>query len=97
MLVRLLISASVLTFLAPTWNQRPDSPRKTEHFDRDPSWEGYNNHMTAAKPSIMKQDFGYSPTTNFAGKAKGEIGGAIQRASKPASYAAAEQFFSEKP
>src|SRR5882757_1032237 len=62
---------------------------KTEHFDHDPGWEGYNNHMTAAKASVVKQDFGYSPATNFAGKAKGEIGGGIQRASKPASFGAA--------
>ena len=60
---------------------------KTEHFDHDPGWEGYNNHIVPANAKIMKQDFGYS-STSFAGKAKGEIGGTIQRASKPAFYAA---------
>src|SRR5258708_6058984 len=66
----------------------PSQPTlKTEHFDHDPGWEGYNNHMTATKAAIVKQDFGYSPT-NFAGQAKGEMGGTIQRAGKPASYAA---------
>ena len=63
-------------------------PLKTEHFDHDPGWEGHNNHLPPKKSATVKQDFGYSPT-NFAGKAAGEIGGAIQRATQPASYAAA--------
>jgi len=80
----LVLAASQLSAAEPK-----EPTLKTEHFDHDPGWEGYNNHMTPAKASVMKQDFGYSPETNFAGKAKGEIGGAIQRASKPASYGAA--------
>lgn len=61
---------------------------KTESFDRDPGWEGHNNHLKPAKPLLVKQDFGYS-TTNHAGKASGEIGGRIQRSTTPA-YCAAE-------
>ena len=61
---------------------------KTEHFDRDPGWEGHNNRVTSKKPVQVKQDFGFS-ATNHAGKAAGEMGGVIQRSTKPASYAAA--------
>lgn len=60
---------------------------KSESFDRDPDWEEYNNHVPPKKAVMVKQDFGYS-ATNFAGKAVGEMGGAIQRATKPASYGA---------
>ena len=61
---------------------------KTEHFDHDPGWEGHNNRVTSKKPVQVKQDFGFS-ATNHAGKAAGEMGGVIQRSTKPASYAAA--------
>ena len=60
---------------------------KTEHFDRDPGWEGHNNRIVPEKVRLVKQDFGYS-ATHFAGKEAGEIGGRIQRSSVPASYAA---------
>lgn len=68
---------------------RADDPPKTllksEHFDKDPGWEGLNNRIVAAKRTV-RQDFGYSPT-NFAAKKKGEIGGRVQRTGKPAYYA----------
>ena len=65
----------------------PPSSRKSESFDRDPGWEGHNNHIVPKKTLPVKQDFGYS-ATHFAGKGAGEMGGVIQRATKPASYAA---------
>jgi hypothetical protein len=61
---------------------------KTDHFDRDPGWEGVNNHVVPKNAPIVKQDFGFSPT-NHAGKSAGEMGGIIQRSTKPAYYAAA--------
>ncbi len=65
-----------------------DAPAlKTEHFDRDPGWDGHNNRVPPKHPVQVKQDFGYS-ATNFAGAAKGELGGTVQRSTKPASYAA---------
>ena len=83
---------STFTFLilaVPLLRSAAENPPalKTEHFDRDPGWEGHNNHIVKT-PLPVKQDFGYS-ATNFAGKAAGEMGGAIQRSTKPASYAAA--------
>ncbi|MDB6120235.1 MAG: Zinc carboxypeptidase [Verrucomicrobiaceae bacterium] len=60
---------------------------KTEHFDKNPAWEGHNNRIVPKTVLTVKQDFGYS-LTNHAGTAKGEIGGAIQRSTTPASYAA---------
>jgi hypothetical protein len=60
---------------------------KTESFDRDPSWEGHNNHVPAPTVKPLEQDFGYRET-NFAGSSPGEIGGVIWRAPNRASYAA---------
>ena len=66
--------------------QRPQT-LKTEHFDRDPGWEGHNNRIVPKKVLMVKQDFGYS-ATHFAGKAAGRNGRRIQRSTTPASYAA---------
>lgn len=66
----------------------PDSGLKTVNFDHDPGWEEFNNHIIPKNPPVVKQDFGFS-LTNHAGKAKGEMGGSVQRCTTPASYAAA--------
>lgn len=60
---------------------------KSEHFDKDPNWEGFNNRVVPKHPKIVKQDFGYSQT-NHAGQAPGEMGGKVQRSTTPAYYAA---------
>jgi hypothetical protein len=60
---------------------------KRESFERDPGWEGVNNRVVPKSFPMVKQDFGYR-TTNIAGEAAGEIGGAIQRSTTPAAYAA---------
>ena len=62
-------------------------PLKTEHFDRDPGWEGHNNRSLPTQARTVTQDFGYS-ATRFAAKEPGEIGGRIERTSTLASYAA---------
>jgi hypothetical protein len=76
----LLAIAAVVTADDP-----PAAGLKTERFDRDPGWEGHNNRIVPAKPRTVTQDFGYSPT-KLAGKAKGEAGGTVTRAAKPAYY-----------
>ena len=60
---------------------------KTESFDRDPGWEGFNNRIMPKRIPTVTQDFGYS-TSHFAGRARGEIGGEVWRSSTRASYAA---------
>jgi hypothetical protein len=60
---------------------------KSEAFDRDPAWDGYNNRMVPHERPTISQDFGYSPT-HFASKSAGEVGGTIARAAEPAWYAA---------
>src|SRR2546428_10161443 len=60
---------------------------KSQSFDTDPGWEGFKNRMKPDKPVVIKQDFGYSKTNHAGGKV-GEIGGTIQRAMRPAFYAA---------
>jgi acetyl esterase/lipase len=62
------------------------SPIKTESFDRDPGWEAHNNRVVPKEYPTIVQDFGYTKT-NFAGKAAGEMGGQVWRASEPAYYA----------
>ena len=59
-----------------------------ESFDRDPGWDGHNNRIARElQPETVKQDFGYSPTTQHAGGQPGEIGGTVQPAREPAYYA----------
>jgi hypothetical protein len=60
---------------------------KSESFDRDPGWEAHNNRIAPKEYPTVVQDFGYS-ATNIAGKARGEMGGQVSRASEPAYYAA---------
>jgi hypothetical protein len=66
-----------------------DAPQmviKTERFDRDPGWEGFNNRIVPKKIPTITQDFGFTSTT-FASKGKGEIGGQLWRSTTPAWYA----------
>lgn len=61
---------------------------RTEAFDHDPDWEGRNHRGTAIPARKVRQDFGYSGTTQHAGgRAAGEIGGLITPAAEPAYYA----------
>lgn len=73
---------------APRAASPADQPGlKTEHFDRDPGWEGHNNRIVSQNRPKVRQDFGFSAESNFAGKAKGELGGWVTRAAEPAFYA----------
>jgi hypothetical protein len=67
--------------------EQTSSTLKIEQFDHDPGWEGFNNRNAPKEARTVEQDFGYSKT-QFASTSPGEIGGSIQRASIPASYAA---------
>jgi hypothetical protein len=82
--------AVLLAVPAGPVNGRDEEPLKTvlktESFDKDPGWEGHNNRIVPERLPTVTQDFGYSKT-NFAGKAAGELGGRITRASEPAYYA----------
>jgi hypothetical protein len=80
--------ATLLTLLTAGVGWGAQSPLKTEHFDRDPGWEGHNNRIELKKVPVVQQDFGYS-ATQFTGKAAGEIGGQVTRTPRPAYYAAA--------
>jgi len=73
--------ASTLFFCAP----RLLSAEKTEHFDRDPNWDGHNNRTTTQQPRQVRQDFGFSASSHC-GSGSGEIGGFICPAAEPAWY-----------
>jgi hypothetical protein len=80
----------VMALLASVILARGADPEKagtrTESFDHDPGWDAYNNRVVPQKPRTVVQDFGYSQT-HHAGKAAGELGGQVWRASEPAYYA----------
>jgi hypothetical protein len=42
----------------------PKAALKTERFDKDPGWAGFNNRVEPKRVPTVAQDFGYSPT-NF--------------------------------
>src|SRR5581483_8609067 len=48
-------------------------PLKSERFDHDPDWEGFNNRNAPKHSRTVKQYFGYS-ATHFAGKDPAWIG-----------------------
>lgn len=80
-----VLVAAVVSFAGIAQAQGPTL--KTEAFDRDPEWDAVNNRIVPEKKLIVTQDFGHS-ATNFSGAAAGEIGGRVQRSTKPAYYAA---------
>ncbi len=79
----IILCYMILPFFSVVWA----AELKSESFDRDPGWEGLNNRIEVDEARTVTQDFGYSPT-NFAGEAKGEVGGTVTRASRPAFYGA---------
>src|SRR5690242_8087280 len=85
--MRPLSSLLLLTLASAAFGAENATTLKTESFDHDPQWEGFNNHVTPKLIKSVEQDFGYQKS-NFAGKEKGEIGGRVWRSSTRASYAA---------
>jgi hypothetical protein len=80
------VALAVMTFAAvPDALAAPAT--KTETFDRDPNWDHVNNRPAerGLRPVTVKQDFGFSDTSNAGGKA-GEVGGSVQAAAEPAWY-----------
>jgi hypothetical protein len=68
---------------------RPPRPGlKSESFDEDPGWEGYNNRLVPRVIPTATQDYGYSGETRFASTKRGEVGGKVVRCSTPTYYAA---------
>ena len=84
--VGIVVGLAALTVLADAEQALAPSVR-AQRFDRDPEWEGFNNHIVPVRAQTIVQDFGYS-TTQFSGTAAGEIGGQVWRATTPAYYAA---------
>ncbi len=85
-----VVSLAIAVAVAATSLGQSDAPKtvqKKQDFDRDPGWEGSNNRVIPKEYPTVTQDFGFS-ATNFAGKAAGEMGGKITRASEPAFCAA---------
>lgn len=85
--------ATLFLFLLIAWDgakgncPAADPAVKAETFDRDPGWESHRNRLPPAEPLLVRQDFGHS-LTHHAGQAPGEVGGRIQRSTRPAQYAA---------
>jgi hypothetical protein len=81
-----LLRLGALLFVLLVGVRSGAADERTERFDRDPGWDGYNNRATTPKPRTIKQDFGYSRTAHAGGKI-GEMGGFISAAAEPAYYA----------
>jgi hypothetical protein len=82
-----LTAALVLLIACALSALAAELPRKTEHFDKDPQWDGHNNRMKSRREAqTIKQDFGFSPTAHAGGKT-GELGGFVTPAAEPAYYA----------
>jgi hypothetical protein len=62
---------------------KPKTLLKSESFDKDPGWEGFNNRIVPKKTLTVTQAFGYSDSA-IASKEKGEVGGKVTRSAKPA-------------
>jgi hypothetical protein len=58
-------------------------------FAVDPGWDGYRNRLLPESRPRTRQDFGFRKSNRAGGAAAGEIGGRVQRALTPASYAKA--------
>lgn len=89
-----LLFASLLTWasidLPEATAQQPAAPNfRRQSFDTDPQWDAVNNRIEPTQKLVVTQDFGYSATSNIAGRAAGEVGGSVQRSTTPAYYAAA--------
>src|SRR5437763_2377827 len=77
-----LTAAAVLAAAEDT----PKTSLRTESFDKDPGWEGFNNHIVPKHVPTVTQDFGYS-ATHVAANQDGELGGRVTRCTRPAYYA----------
>src|SRR4051812_35723392 len=73
-----LLAATILCTIICSARAQTPGLIKTEHFDRDPGWDGFHNHVELTRVPTVTQDFGWSG---------GRIGGRVTRAAKPAFYA----------
>src|SRR5438270_7497445 len=53
---------------------------KTERFDQDPGWEGFNNRVQPTHTPTVVQDFGFRPV-KAGGRSESAIGGRVTRSS----------------
>jgi hypothetical protein len=58
---------------------------RTEHFDKDPHWDGRNHRAIEPSAREVRQDFGFSRSAHAGGQ-EGEVGGQITPAAEPAYY-----------
>jgi hypothetical protein len=58
-----------------------------ESFDKDPGWEGFNTRLVPEPAPVTRQHFGWRDANHAGGKARGEIGGRVQRSRTAAYYA----------
>jgi hypothetical protein len=73
--------------LVASWLADPLSAgERSQHFDKDPGWDGHHNRAVTPAPRPVAQDFGYS-NTSHAGREAGEMGGFITPSAEPAYYA----------
>jgi hypothetical protein len=80
-----LFAIFALNFWFVDWSAAEE---RIERFDKDPRWDSVNSRSDVPAKRTIRQDFGYSRTTNVVGNGDvGEIGGFISPAAEPAYYA----------
>lgn len=81
-ILTVIFAVSITVFAA---DPQTTTRLKTEHFDRDPGWDGARNRVQRESKRVARHDFGYQ-TSNHAGEKAGEMGGVVWRSIEPAYY-----------
>jgi hypothetical protein len=82
-MLRLSVALSCCTSLMAV--AAPPTHQRRQDFSADPHWTADRNWIEV-EPNPVEQDFGFSATRHAGGAGAGEIGGRIQRSSRPAWY-----------
>ena len=82
-MLRLELLSALIAGISCAQDQPGGTILKTERFDHDPGWEGFNNRVEPKHIPTVTQDFGYN-SDGQTGRERGAIGGRVTRSSKPA-------------
>lgn len=56
---------------------------RSQEFRSDPGWESFRSRLIPSPIPITRQDLGHRATRNAGGRAAGELGGWVQRSTRP--------------
>ncbi len=84
----LLTAVASMTAIVAMISAKPVGAQaiRSADFINDPHWESYRSRLVPEEVPIVRQDFGWSFSSNADGEMPGEIGGWVQRSRSPARY-----------